>query len=144
MERSQGLPVKNLLDLWFDDSHHGWITTQTTFDDEPYLFTTADGGKTWKPESDRLFRGIHHLGTVVRFVSREMGFVFEDEVTYTHSEHKAASNTLRYTTDGGAHWNNLAIYYAVQDCQVFEGNLLCAATPKNGHGYGVLTLRLTK
>jgi hypothetical protein len=144
-DRSQSLPaITNIRDLWFYDSDRGWIITQTTFDNEPYLFSTVDGGKTWKPESNTLFRGIHHLGTVVRFVSKETGFVFEDEITYSRSEPRAPSNALRYTTDAGAHWHNQAIHYGVEDCQVFEGDLLCGATPRNGNGFGVLRLHLTK
>jgi photosystem II stability/assembly factor-like uncharacterized protein len=142
--RSEGLPDHTIRDLWFYDNDRGWVIVQTAFDNEPYLFKTVDSGKTWRPESDRLFRGIHHRGDAVRFVSKDTGFVFEGEVTYTTSEPRAPSNTLRYTTDAGAHWNSQPFYYAVEDCQVFEGDLLCAASPRNRNDFGILTLHLPK
>jgi hypothetical protein len=104
-------------------------------------YITATGGLMRFSDDGRLLAISFGIGFGA---SEEIGFVFEDEVTYTAFEPRAPSNTLRYTTDAGAHWNNLAINYAVQDYQVFEGDLLCTATRKNGHGYGVLTLHLTK
>jgi photosystem II stability/assembly factor-like uncharacterized protein len=101
-------------DLFFVDPDHGWLTSW----DATYLYSTTDGGKTWSHAADWSFQGEGKAATVVRFVSKERGFVFVDE---------GKRRSLMYTMDGGAHWYRQPVPGLVNDCQVFEGDLVCSA-----------------
>ncbi len=130
-EESRTTPPKELADvqdLFFFDQNRGWLITWHFNDSGTYLFSTADGGRNWAPEPDSSFQGQGKWAGVVRFVSKESGFVFVDE---------AKQHSLMYTTDGGAHWYQQALPRFVYDCQVFEGDLLCSAGPP---GFRLLTL----
>jgi len=113
-------------DLFFLDQNRGWLITWHLNDSGTYLFSTADGGKTWAPEPDPSFQGKGKWAGVVRFVSGQRGFVFAAE---------AKQHSLMYTTDGGAHWSKQALPRSVYDCQVFEGDLLCSSP-----GFALVTL----
>lgn len=63
-------------DLFFFDQQRGWLTTWNRNDEGTYLFSTVDGGRRWTPEPDLSFQGKGKLANVVRFTSRERGFVF--------------------------------------------------------------------
>jgi photosystem II stability/assembly factor-like uncharacterized protein len=114
-------------DLFFFDQQRGWLITWNSNGEGSYLYSTVDGGKNWTPDPDQSFRGRDKLATVVRFTSRERGFVFFLE---------GAQNRLAYTMDGGRHWYKQALPRYVNDCQVFEGDLLCSSAP----GFRLLTL----
>ena len=72
-----------------------------TIGEGTYLYSTVDGGKHWTPDPDLLFQGKDKTANVVRFTSRERGFVF-------FLEGKGQSR-LAYTTDGGSHWSKQAL-----------------------------------
>jgi photosystem II stability/assembly factor-like uncharacterized protein len=118
--------VGEVRDMFFVDQDRGWLTTWNLDYDGSYLFSTVDGGKHWAP--DPAFQGKNKKAREVRFISKERGFVFVDEVK---------RRSLMYTTDGGAHWSRHALPRLVHDCKVFEGDLLCGAEPP---GFSLLTL----
>jgi hypothetical protein len=110
-------------DLFFFDPQHGWLLTWGYNDDGSYLYSTVDGGKHWTADPDLSFQGKANFASVVRFTSKERGFVFVDD-------------RLVYTTDRGTHWYKQALPRFVFDCQVFEGDLLCSSGP----GFRLLTV----
>jgi photosystem II stability/assembly factor-like uncharacterized protein len=114
-------------DLFFFDQQRGWLITWSYNDEGTYLYSTVDGGKHWTPDPDLSFQGKGKWASVVRFVSRERGFVFVDE---------GNRRSLMYTADGGSHWSKQALPRFVYDCQVFEGDLLCSSA----FGFRLLTL----
>jgi photosystem II stability/assembly factor-like uncharacterized protein len=114
-------------DLFFFDQQRGWLITRSYNDEGTYLYSTVDGGKHWKPDPDQSFQGKGKWASVVRFTSRERGFVFVDD---------NGQNRLVYTMDGGTHWYKQALSRSVYDCQVLEGDLMCSAEP----GFRLLTL----
>jgi photosystem II stability/assembly factor-like uncharacterized protein len=118
-------------DLFFLDQNRGWLITWHYNDSGTYLFSTMDGGKTWIPERDPSFQGKNKWADAVRFVSEKNGFVFEQDETNGYS--------LIYSTDGGGHWQRQSLPHPVYDCQVFEGDLLCASG-KWPSGFRLLTL----
>jgi photosystem II stability/assembly factor-like uncharacterized protein len=65
-------------DLFFLDQQRGWLITWGN-DDGTYLYSTVDGGKHWTAEPDLSFQGKGNWASVVRFTSRERGFVFVDD-----------------------------------------------------------------
>lgn len=113
-------------DLFFLDQNRGWVIAWPENDGGSYLLSTVNGGKSWVPEADFLFQGKGNWPEIVRFVDEQRGYVFVE----------APKCYLSYTTDGGAHWGKQAIPRFLDDCQVFEGDLLCACGP----GFGLLTL----
>jgi photosystem II stability/assembly factor-like uncharacterized protein len=119
-------PPDRVRDLFFFDQQRGWLTTWNHIGEGTYLYSTVDGGKHWTADPDLLFQGKYKQANVVRFTSRERGFVF-------FSEDKGQSR-LAYTTDGGTHWHKQALPRFVSHCQVFAGDLMCSA------GFGLLTL----
>jgi photosystem II stability/assembly factor-like uncharacterized protein len=128
-------PPQRVRDLFFFDQQRGWLTTWNRIGEgtadvhtAAYLYSTVDGGKHWTPDHDLSFQGKDKMANVVRFTSRERGFVF-------FLEGKGESR-LAYTTDGGAHWSKQALPRFVDHCQVFEGDLMCSANP----GFRLLTL----
>ena len=120
-------PPEQVRDLFFFDQQRGWLTTWNSNGEGTYLYSTADGGRHWTPDPDLSFQGKDKMANVVRFASRERGFVFFLE---------GGQNRLAYTMDGGRHWYKQALPRYVDDCQVFEGDLLCSSAP----GFRLLTL----
>jgi photosystem II stability/assembly factor-like uncharacterized protein len=117
-------------DLFFLDQPRGWLITWGFNDDGTYLYSTIDGGKHWAANPDLSFQGKGKWASVVRFTSRERGFVFVDD-------RDNGQRGLMYTSDGGAHWSKQALPRRfVYDCQVVEGDLLCSAAP----GFRLLTV----
>ena len=118
-------------DLFFLDQLCGWLITWGYDDDGTYLYSTVDGGKHWAAEPDLSFQGKGKWASVVRFTSRERGFVFVDD-------RDNAQRALMYTLDGGTHWHRQALRLRdfAYNCQVFEGDLLCSADL----GFRLLTL----
>jgi photosystem II stability/assembly factor-like uncharacterized protein len=118
-------------DLFFFDQLRGWLITWGDNDDGTYLYSTVDGGKHWTAEPDLSFQGKGKWASVVRFTSRERGFVFVDD-------RDNAQRALMYSSDGGSHWHKQALGQRdfAYDCHVFEGDLLCSADL----GFGLLTL----
>jgi photosystem II stability/assembly factor-like uncharacterized protein len=114
-------------DLFFFDQQRGWLTISSSNGEGTYLYSTVDGGRHWTPDPDQSFQGKDKQANVVRFTSGERGFVFFLE---------GGRNRLAYTMDGGRHWYKQALPRHVNDCQVFEGDLLCSSAP----GFGLLTL----
>ena len=108
--------------LFFLHQLRGWLITWGDNDDGTYLYSSVDGGKHWTAEPDLSFQGKGKWASVVRFTSRERGFVFVDD-------RDNALRALMYTLDGGAHWHKqpLGLRDFAYDCQVFEGDLLCSA-----------------
>jgi len=66
-------------DLFFLDQLRGWLITWGYNDDGTYLYSTVDWGKHWTAEPDLSFQGKGKWASVVRFTSRERGFVFVDD-----------------------------------------------------------------
>jgi len=120
-------PPQRVHDLFFFDQQRGWATIWNRNGEGAYLYSTVDGGKHWTADRDLLFQRKDKEADLVRFTSRERGFVFFLE---------GAGLTLAYTTDGGTHWHKQALQYFVNECQVFEGDLLCSSGP----GFRLLTL----
>jgi photosystem II stability/assembly factor-like uncharacterized protein len=118
-------PPQRIRDLFFLDQQRGWLTTWNDDRTYPYsyLYSTVDGGKHWTADPDLSFQGKGTLVSVVRFTSRERGFVFDGD-------------RLVYTTDGGTHWHKQPLPNFVSHCQVFAGDLMCS-----GAGFRLLTLR---
>lgn len=114
-------------DLFFFDEQRGWLLTWGFNGNGSYLYSTVDGGRRWTADPDQSFQGKGKFASVVRFVSRERGFVFVDDNGHSR---------LVYTMDGGTHWSKQAMPSSVYDCQVFAGDLMCSAAP----GFRVLTL----
>jgi photosystem II stability/assembly factor-like uncharacterized protein len=130
-EESRMTPPKQperVRDLFFFDQQHGWLTIWNHVGEGTYLYSTVDGGKHWTPDPDPLSQGKDKSVNLVRFTSRERGFVF-------FLEGKGQSR-LAYTTDGGAHWHKQALPRYVGHCQVFSGDLMCGSAP----GFRLLTL----
>jgi photosystem II stability/assembly factor-like uncharacterized protein len=69
-------PPERIRDLFFFDQQRGWLTTWNQNDEGAYLYSTVDGGKHWTRDPDPSFQGKGTQGNVVRFTSRERGFVF--------------------------------------------------------------------
>jgi hypothetical protein len=63
-------------DLFFFDQQRGWLTIWNAIGEGTYLYSTVDGGKHWAPDPDPSFQGKDKQANVVRFTSRERGFVF--------------------------------------------------------------------
>ena len=124
---SSRIKSQMIRDLFFFDQQTGWLTTWNSNGEGTDLFSTADGGKHWTPDSDLSFHGKDKQANIVRFTSRERGFVFFLE---------GAQNRLAYTTDGGRHWHKQALPRFVYDCQIFAGDLMCSAQP----GFRLLAL----
>ncbi|HUO32016.1 MAG TPA: hypothetical protein VMU80_22545 [Bryobacteraceae bacterium] len=120
-------PPQRVRDLFFLDQQRGWLTIWNQIGEGTYLYSTVDGGKHWTPDPDLLFQGKDKQASVVRFTSRERGLVFFLE---------GGQNRLAFTTDGGRHWYRQALPRYVDDCRVFEGDLLCSSAP----GFRLLTL----
>ncbi|HEV2199672.1 MAG TPA: hypothetical protein VGR73_07615 [Bryobacteraceae bacterium] len=120
-------PPERVRDLFFFDQQRGWLTIWNQ-GEGTYLYSTVDGGKHWTPDPDLSFQGKDKMANIVRFTSRERGFVF-------FLEGKGQSR-LAYTTDGGTHWHKQALPRFIYDCQVFAGALMCSAEP----GFRLLTL----
>ncbi len=114
-------------DFFFLDQLRGWLLTWGHNFDGSYLYSTADGGRHWTADPDLSFQGKGKFASVVRFTSRERGFVFVDD-------EGQGQRKLMYTTDGGAHWHKQTLREFVYDCQVFEGDLLCSS------GFNLLTV----
>jgi photosystem II stability/assembly factor-like uncharacterized protein len=114
-------------DLFFLDQQRGWLTIWNHNAEGTYVYSTVDGGMHWTPDPDLSFQGKDKLANVVRFTSRERGFIFFLEGT---------GQRLAYTTDGGMHWSKQALPGFVDHCQVFEDDLLCSSAP----GFRLLTL----
>jgi photosystem II stability/assembly factor-like uncharacterized protein len=112
-------------DLFFLNQLRGWLITWGHNDDGSYLYSTVDGGKHWTADADLSFQGKGKFASVVRFTSRERGFVFVDD---------GGKNRLIYTLDGGAHWDKQSLPDFVYDCQILEGDLLCSS------GFRLLTV----
>ncbi len=120
-EESQATPPHSpasVRDLFFLDEQRGWLLTWGFDDDGSYLYFTVDGGKHWTPDPDPSFQGKRKFASVVRFTSKERGFVFAEE---------NGQSKLVYTPDGGRHWYKQALPRPVYYCQVFEGDLLCSS-----------------
>jgi photosystem II stability/assembly factor-like uncharacterized protein len=116
-EEARITPLKGssgVRDLFFVDQDHGWLITWNAAS----VYVTVDGGKSWSRAADASFQGEGKTASVVRFVSKEKGFLFVDE---------GKRRSLMYTTDGGAHWSRQSLPQRVHDCQVFEGDLVCSA-----------------
>jgi len=111
-------------DLFFLDEMRGWLITHGSVD-VSYLYSTVDGGRHWTAEPDLSFQGKGKWASVVRFTSRERGFVFVDE---------GAQYELMYTLDAGTHWQKQRLPASVYDCQILEGDLLCSS------GFRLLTV----
>jgi photosystem II stability/assembly factor-like uncharacterized protein len=129
-EESRAAPPQRpawVRDLFFIDQQRGWLITWGYNDDGSYLYSTVDGGEHWAADPDLSFQGNGKFASVVRFTSRERGFVFVDD---------NGQGRLVYTADGGRHWYKQALPRTVYDCQVFEGDLLCNSPP----GFGLLTV----
>jgi photosystem II stability/assembly factor-like uncharacterized protein len=120
-------PPHRVRDLFFFDQQRGWLTIWNDIGEGTYLYSTVDGGKHWTTDPDLSFQGKDKEANVVRFTSRERGFVFFSDGT---------GQRLAYTTDGGAHWSRQALPRFVNHCQVFEGDLMCSAGP----GFRLLTV----
>jgi photosystem II stability/assembly factor-like uncharacterized protein len=120
-------PPGRISDLFFLDQQRGWLITLNHSDEGAYLYSTVDGGEHWTPDPDLSFQGKGTEGNVVRFTSRERGFVFLME---------GGQSKLVYTMDGGIHWRKQALPRFVYHCQVFAGDLMCSAVP----GFRLLTL----
>lgn len=118
----------SIRDLFFIDQQRGWLITWGYNDTGSYLYSTIDGGKHWTAERDLSFQGNGKFASVVRFTSRDRGFVFVED---------NGQSKLVYTMDGGMHWYKQALPRSVYDCQAFEGDLLCSAEP----GFRLLSLR---
>lgn len=112
---------------FFLDEQRGWLLTWGFNDDGSYLYSTVDGGKHWTAHPDLSFQGKGRFASVVRFTSKERGFVFFVD---------KGQNRLVYTVDAGAHWHKQALPSSVYACQVFEGDLLCSVD----RGFRLLTL----
>ena len=120
-EESRTTPAQQpelVRDLFFVDQQRGWLTIWNRNGEGTNLYFTADGGEHWAPDPDQSLQGKGKTAKVVRFTSRERGFVFFDE---------GGQNRLAFTTDGGRHWEKEALSGYVYDCQVFEGDLLCSS-----------------
>ena len=133
-EKSRTAPPEGpagVRDLFFLDQLRGWLITWGYNDDGTYLYSTVDGGKHWTVGPDPSFQGKGKWASVVRFTSRERGFVFVDD-------RDNAQRALMYTLDGGTHWRKQALPMRdfAYDCQVFEGDLLCSTEL----AFGLLTL----
>jgi len=120
-------PPERVRDLFFFDQQRGWLTLWNYNLEGPGLYSTIDGGKRWTPDPAPSFQGKGKQVDVVRFISRERGFVFLSS---------SGQSRLAYTTDGGTHWHEQALPRSVYDCQVFAGDLICSASP----GFRLLTL----
>ncbi len=129
-EESRGTPPQpaGVRDLFFLDQLRGWLITWGFNDDGTYLYSTVDGGTHWTPDPDQSFQGRGKWASVVRFTSRQRGFVFLIDDT--------GQSRLLYTTDGGIHWHKQTLPAFVEHCQIFEGDLLCSSAP----GFRLLTV----
>jgi photosystem II stability/assembly factor-like uncharacterized protein len=115
-------PPERVRDLFFFNQQRGWLTTWNRIGEGSCLYSTVDGGKHWTPDPDLLFQGTDKQANLVRFTSRERGFVF-----LLVGE---GQSRLAYTTDGGTRWHERVLPGFVDDCQVFAGDLMCSAGPR--------------
>ncbi|MBZ5498061.1 MAG: hypothetical protein LAP85_16805 [Acidobacteriia bacterium] len=134
-EKSRTTPPKELAsvrDIFFLNPNRGWLVTWQLNDGGTYLYSTENGGKTWVANTDLAFQGKGNWISVVRFVSDRLGFLFE-------SNFQSNGNQMLFTRDGGTTWIKQTLPHSVYDCQVFDGDLLCAGGggPKN---FRVLTV----
>lgn len=137
--------VSDVRDMFFLNPKQGWLVTWRNGKAGSYLFSTADGGKTWIPEQDTSFQGNGKWASAVRFLSRDVGFIFETEQQNLGGSKPGALRPLRstlvYTSDGGTHWNKWTLPYAVFDCQIYEGSLRCSAGSERS-GFRLLTVSI--
>lgn len=111
-------PPERVRDLFFLDQQRGWLTIWDHNDEGTYLYSTVDGGEHWTADPDLSFQGKGREANVVRFTSRERGFVFLLE---------GGRSMLMYTTDAGIHWHKQPLPGFVGHCQIFQGDLLCSS-----------------
>jgi photosystem II stability/assembly factor-like uncharacterized protein len=137
-----GPTVANIRDIFFLDDLRGWLISWAFNDDGTRLLKTQDGGKTWEADDDESFQGKRKWLSQVRFVNSKVGFAFNSvdtsntvlEPVPDTDEYLQMNfvnwnqNNLLYTRDGGQHWEKFAIPHAVNDCQIFDGDLICSAT----------------
>ena len=116
-----------LRDLHFLDRDRGWLLAEHT--EQPHLFATTDGGRSWQPQAEELLRG--RAAFWVAFLDARLGFV--------GISRDDAGSALLYTLDGGGHWRKLAVPHFVGGCQGFDGDLLCSASSK---ARGLIVLRI--
>ena len=72
-------PPESVRDLFLLDQQRGWLTVWNRIGEGSYLYSTVDGGEHWTPDPDHSFQGKDKLVNVVRFTSRQRGFVFFHE-----------------------------------------------------------------
>jgi len=130
--------LADVRDLFFLDQRRGWLITWHYNDSGTYLFFTVDGGKSWASEPDPAFQGKGKWAGVTRFLSERNGVVFESEDA-AGSSSGFDRHAIIYTADGGTNWHKEPTPYFVDDCQVFEGDLLCSAS-NSKWGFGILKL----
>ena len=136
-----GPGVANIRDVFFLDDRRGWLISWAFNDDGTRLFKTQDGGKTWEADDDGSFQGKRKWLSQVRFLDSKVGFAFNSVDTSNGAPEPVPGtdgylqmsfvnwdqNNLLYTGDGGQHWDKFAIPRAVNDCQIFDGDLICSA-----------------
>ena len=137
-ESSTSLPAEwpQIRQISFVDQDHGWIVLKRKEDAEIRLLATSDGGQTWQLLSTPSVRNYNPWPDVVGFVSKKVGFVFEDGNPET-SDYKR--HDILYTADGGATWQRYPSPYSVFSCQMVDRDLICSADKEGSH-FGVLTI----
>nr|BBH87940.1 hypothetical protein KTC_26910 [Thermosporothrix sp. COM3] len=102
----------------FVDQNYGWIIAAPEYVSQGwnqdaegtalgtlYLFTTSDGGKTWKKQETQGLPTIYgRTEPQIQFLNKERGFL-----VFHTLEDKAKSQLLFTTTDGGKTWKSLPL-----------------------------------
>lgn len=118
-----------LVDLFFLDRNRGWLIVDYNLIEgvsgtRSFVFSTADGGRTWVKQISPAFDGEPAL--CVRFLTADLGFVLMNGSPQP-AEADQTAPALAYTTDAGAHWQKVVLRNNVSGCQVLGGDLLCSA-----------------
>jgi len=114
--------------LNFLDTQHGWLLTSKhvfgLHDDKgsAVAWSTRDGGASWTPVYHATFPAGREQFYSLNFLNAHLGVLLQSVMQKDESV-----GVLLYTTDGGNHWERIALPHQAWGCRRFDEALECAA-----------------
>lgn len=105
--------TSNLIDTYFLDGDHAWITEYVQSTSSTIVFGTKDGGVSWHQSAPISVAGMHRtFGTILFFIDPTHGWLLVPGLVaggpLADPSTSVQFEFLYRTTDGGAHWQQLA------------------------------------